>query len=79
MNTEATVQERHFLNQTQVIVLAIVGAVALWTIFPWSSTTLALLAVTIIFLLGLRKPVWAIAALLVNTLTINDYLVGTPG
>jgi O-antigen ligase len=60
------------------IVLAIIATVMVWAFSPVSLTTVVLLAVAILLLVGLKRPVWALAALLVSELTLTSYMVGTP-
>jgi O-antigen ligase len=65
-------------NQAQLFVLAILGGVAAWILFPLNPTILALLVVITIFLFSLRRPVWAMAALIIDTFTVSSYMVNTP-
>ena len=58
--------------------LIIIGIVLLWWLFPGEPVTLVLLAVAALFLFGFRRPVWAMAALLVSQLTVTSYMVETP-
>lgn len=60
------------------IALIILTAIVLWWLFPGSLGTLALLATVALLLFGFRRPVWALAALLVGQLTITSYMVSTP-
>jgi O-antigen ligase len=78
MKTEAAAQEPGLLNRPLGIVLAVLALVALWGFSPGSPVAIALLLVTVLFLFGLRRPLWAMAALLVSQLTISSYMVGTP-
>ncbi len=75
---EAAAQRPGLLNRTQAIVLAVLGVVLIWSFIPISPLTAALLAVAALFLLGLRRPVWAMAAFLVSQLTATSYMVTTP-
>lgn len=78
MNTGMAVQRRGFLYSPAGIVLAIAGIVVLWGLMRGDPTTLVLLAVAVLFLLGFRRPLWAVAALLVSQFTVTSYMVGTP-
>ncbi len=75
---EATVQRKDFLSQPQGIILVILAAVVIWRFAPMNPTTLVLIAVAILFLFGLKRPLWAMAALLVSQLTLTSYMVNTP-
>ncbi len=78
MKMEATVQKPGLLSRPQGIALAILAAVAIWSFSPVSPLTAVLLIVVALFLFGLRRPVWAVAALLVSQLTVTSYMVNTP-
>jgi O-antigen ligase len=78
MKAEATMQRSGSIGNTTAIVLAILATVVVWAFSPFSLSTVALLAVAIIFLFGLKQPVWAMAALLVSQLTVTSYMVATP-
>lgn len=75
---EVTAQKPNFFYQPQGIALAVLVTAFLWTLFPGDPFVLVLLAVVIIFLYGLKRPVWAMAALLVTQLTITSFMVVTP-
>ncbi len=75
---EATVQRKDFLSQPHGIILVILASVIIWRFAPMNLTTLVLIAVSILFLFGLRRPLWAMAALLVSQLTLTSYMVNTP-
>ena len=76
-NAEAILQPT-FFSQPRNVILAILGVVAIWIAFPGNVQTLALIGVVIIFLFGIKRPLWAVAAILVSTLTIAGFMVGTP-
>lgn len=75
---EAVAQRPKPLHRTQGIALAVLAVVAIWSFSPVSLLTAVLLAVAVLFLLGLRRPVWAMAAFLVSQLTATSYMVDTP-
>jgi O-antigen ligase len=82
MATEVTVKRpvgtQVRLGQPLGLVLITLGAVALWVVNPFSPTAFALLVVVVLFLLGLRKPLWAMAAILIGQLTITSYMWNAP-
>jgi len=60
------------------MVLSILGIILLWRLIPGSPATLALVGVAALFLFGLKRPIWAVAALLVSQLTVTSYMISTP-
>lgn len=75
---EATVQRQNFLSQPRGIILVILAIVAVWGFSPLSPFTLVLLAIAVLFLFGLKRPLWAMAAFLVSELTVTSYMIDTP-
>jgi O-antigen ligase len=75
---EAIAQKPAVPNRTANFILITLAIVLLWTFSPMSPTTLALLAIAALFFFGLKRPVWAMAALLVSQFTITSYMVNTP-
>jgi O-antigen ligase len=71
-------KKRRLFNQPIGFVLAILGLVMLWRFSPVSLVTVVLLAVAVLFLFGLKRPAWAMAALLASELTLTSYMVNTP-
>jgi O-antigen ligase len=66
------------INRPVVIVLTVLAIVALWCVNPFSYQIAVLLGVVALFVLGLRNPIWAMAAFLVSQLTITSYMIATP-
>ncbi|MBI4303185.1 MAG: O-antigen ligase family protein [Chloroflexi bacterium] len=77
MDAQVAVQ-KPLLYRPVGLVVAIMGLIVLWSLMPGNRSALALLAVIILFIMGLKKPIWAMAALLVSQLTISSYMFGTP-
>jgi O-antigen ligase len=75
---EAVAKRSNFFSQPRNIILTILGITLLWMVFPGNPGTLTLLAVAVLFFIGLKKPVWAVAALLVAQLTITSFMISTP-
>jgi len=75
---EAVAQRPKPLTRTQNVALAILAAVAIWSFSPLTPLTIALLAVSVLFLIGLKRPVWAMAAFLISQLTATSYMVDVP-
>ncbi len=74
-----TLLERpRFLDRPTGIGLAILATVLAWLVSPLPPDILALLVVAALALIGLSRPVWLMAALLVSQFTITSYMVPTP-
>jgi O-antigen ligase len=78
MNAVMAVQKRSILYTPMGIALAVGGIIVLWSLMRGNPTVLVLLAIAVLFLLGFKRPLWAIAALLVSQFTITSYMVSTP-
>ena len=73
---EVAIKRPNILYRPLGITLAIMTTVTLWWFMSGNPTILALLAISALFTLGLKRPVWAVAALLVSQLTITSFVVG---
>ena len=73
---EVTVKRQSIVYRPLGILLVASGIAILWMLFPGDPAMLALLAIIVIFIIGFKKPVWAMAALLISQLTIPGYMVG---
>ncbi len=78
MKMKVTAQKPGFFYRPQGIIVAILSIVAIWGLSPVSPLTVALIAIAALFFFGLKRPVWAVAALLVSQFTITSYMVNTP-
>ncbi len=78
MKVETTAEKIGFFSRPLGFILAILGIVILWRFSPLSLTTVVLLAMAVLFLFGLKRPIWAMAALLVSQFTLTSYMVNTP-
>jgi O-antigen ligase len=58
------------------IALVALGAAIVWVVSPGNPSYLALLAIAVLFIIGLKEPVWLMAALLISQLAIPSYMVG---
>jgi hypothetical protein len=75
---EITAQKTASLDRPQAAVLIIALATAVWGLGFASPLTIALLVVAGLFLLSLKRPLWAMAAFLVSQLTVSSYMVIAP-
>ncbi len=73
---EVSVKKQSILQRPLGITLIALGAAILWVVFPGDAAPLVFLAVAVLFIIGLREPVWAVAALLVSQLSIPGYYIG---
>jgi O-antigen ligase len=73
---EITIQRQSIVYRPMGVLLIALGIVVLWTIFPGNPAVLALIAISIIFIIGLKKPLWAVAAFLISQFTIPSYYAG---
>jgi O-antigen ligase len=78
MALNTTAKQINFLSRPWSIVLSIPAIAILWMVFRGNPTTFVLLVVAVLFLLGLKKPLWAMAAFLVSQLTLTSYMVNNP-
>jgi O-antigen ligase len=78
MKLDAAAQNPSLLYRPQGIALAILALVGIWYLGSANPTTVAILVIAILFFFALKKPVWAMAALLVSQLTVTSFMVGTP-
>jgi O-antigen ligase len=60
------------------VMLAVFMVITVWSLMPVDHTMIVLLAVLVLLLLGFKRPVWAVAALLVSQFTMPSHMVGTP-
>lgn len=78
MEVISTAPKPGVLNRPQGIILVIGIIIFLWMLLQSILSVLIVLAVAALFIIGLKKPLWAMAALLVSQLTITSYMVSTP-
>ncbi len=67
-----------FLTQPRGMAWAVILIALGWALLQWALPSFLFLAIVIVFIIGFKKPVWAIAALLLQQLTITSYMVPTP-
>jgi O-antigen ligase len=83
MATEVSVREPIVLGVlrlglAQKVALVILAVVAVWLLSPLPPISTVLLCIAALFLVGLRRPTWAMAAFLVSQLTATSYMVENP-
>ena len=70
--------KRSVLYRPKIFILVIVASVILWSLMRNSLDVLILLVIAGLFIYGLKKPLWIMAALIVSQLTLTGYMVTTP-
>jgi O-antigen ligase len=78
MKMEAAIQRQNLFSRPTGIALAILAMVVLWGLNPLNLITLVLLIIVALFLIGVKKPAWAVAALLVSEITLTSFMIATP-
>jgi O-antigen ligase len=66
------------LNQTIIVIFAVLAIVILWGANPFTPMTLVLASIIILVFMGLERPVFAVGALIIQQLTATGYMITTP-
>lgn len=77
MNTSAIRARGNILIHPRAITVATVLIIILWFLMQWRLSAFLFLAVVILFIIGLKKPLWAVAAILISQMTIPSYMIAT--
>lgn len=72
-------QKPNILYQPNFVTFIILVLAAFWVFFPGWPGTLAFFMVGLLFLFGLKQPVWALGAFLVSQFTITSQIVDIAG
>jgi O-antigen ligase len=78
MNTLNVTSNPRFLYRPKNIFFLVCIIVVLWAIMRDSLSTLIILALTALIIMGIKKPLWAMGALIISQLTLTDFLVPLP-
>lgn len=81
MNTAITTPKplkTDLLSRPRGIIFATGLIIALWILMRGNLLTLVLISIVVLFIIGIKKPLWAVVALLVSQLTVASYMVSTP-
>jgi O-antigen ligase len=81
-NTETIKLEPEWFQKPKLLISTVAIVFAAWLgiqIGLWSLLSLVLIIQGVLFILAFRRPVWAVAALLVGQLTASQYFVLLPG
>lgn len=73
---EISVKKRSILQWPLGITLIALAAAILWVAYPGQGAPLAIIAVGVLFIIGLREPIWAVAAVVLAQLSIPGYYIG---
>ncbi len=60
------------------ITIATLLMVCIWAIMRWNYSAIVFIMILALFIVGIKKPLWAVAAILVSQMTITSYMVATP-
>jgi O-antigen ligase len=78
MKMEAVAQRPSLLSRPLGVGLAIFAVIIVWSLQPVGHLMVVLLTILALLFLSLKRPVWAMAALLVSQLTFPSHMVDTP-
>jgi O-antigen ligase len=78
MNIQAENQRVSFFDEPRKIAWVIILITLAWAILQWALSAFVFLAIVIVFVTGLKKPIWALAALLFQQFTVTSYMIPTP-
>jgi O-antigen ligase len=78
MNAVTAIKKPGLLSRPLNIALVVGAIIVLWIVMRNSLSTLIILALFALLVIGIKKPLWALAALLLSQLTLTDYMVSTP-
>jgi O-antigen ligase len=78
MTIEIKKSRTNFLFQPKSIAWTIGIIIIVWTIMQWALAGVVLLAVLVLFVIGFKRPILALAAILASQLTITSYMIDTP-
>lgn len=78
MSTVALKSRENIFYHPRGITAATIVLIAIWAIMQWNLSAFVVLGVIILFIIGLKNPLWAVAAILVSQMTITSYMIVTP-
>jgi O-antigen ligase len=73
---QITVQRQSSLYRPQALILVVLLGVVFWTLFSGNTQGLALVVVSIMFIYGITRPVWAMGAFIISQMTIPGFMAG---
>ena len=78
MSTIALRSPESFLYHPRGITAATIIIIILWAVMQWNLSAITFLGVAILFIIGLKNPLWAVIAILISQMTITSYMIATP-
>jgi O-antigen ligase len=78
MSAVAVKPRESFLYNPKGITAATFLMVIVWAVIQWNPSAFMFLVVVALFIIGWKKPLWAVAAVLVSQMTITSYIIVTP-
>ena len=77
LNSKALSSKFDFANPRNIAI--IIGVIIIgWSLARWSLSIVMFAAVMVIFLIGMKKPLWALIAIIIGQMTITSYMIATP-
>jgi O-antigen ligase len=77
-SSTALTKKTNFFARPRNTVLLVAGIVVLWALLRDYLSTLIVLSLVALVIIGLKKPLWALMALIVSQITITDFMVTLP-
>jgi len=78
MSTATIKPQGSIVSQPRGITAATIVIIVLWGVLQWNLSAFTFLGVAILFILGFKNPLWAVAAIIISQMTITSYMVATP-
>jgi len=78
MNTIALKSRESVFYHPRGITAATIVLIILWAVMQSNLSAFVFLGVGILFVIGIKNPLWAVAAILISQMTITSYIVATP-
>lgn len=78
MSTTTLKPQGSIVSQPRGITAATIVIIVLWGVLQWNLSAFTFLGVAILFILGFKNPLWAVAAIIISQMTITSYMIATP-
>jgi O-antigen ligase len=78
MTTTTVATKPGFFSRPEGIVFLVGGIAILWDLMQNALSVLVILALVALLIIGIKKPLWALVALIFSQLSVTSYMVGTP-
>ncbi len=78
MSATTAIAKPRFFSRPIGMVVIIGAIVVLWSLMANSLSVLIILALIALLVAGIKKPLWALVALILSQLSVTGYMVNTP-